>query len=77
MKDLKIQDGYQFWPQIILDLKSTTISWYCLNLAKTNIFEILFVFVAYWDDNSENLVIHGLPEAIFKMLVRKMAQSQN
>ena len=73
-KDFKIHDGRQFWPKIVISMKSTNMP---VSISpKTKSFKVLCVFIANFGANNEKSEIHGLP-GVSKMLTMKKAKIQN
>ena len=64
-KEFKIHDGRQFWPKIVISMKSTNMP--VSILPKTKSFKVLCVFIATYGVNNEKSEIHGLPR-VLKML---------
>ena len=51
-------DGRQFWPKIVISMKSTNMP--VSILPKTKRFKVLYVFIANYGVNNEKSGIHGL-----------------
>ena len=66
--NVKTKDCRQKWPKSFsIWNQSVSHSWYCLYRTKTKVLNVLCVFIANYNVNSEKSGIHGLPEAVFKM----------
>ena len=70
-KDFKIHDGRQFWPKIVISMKSTNMP--VSILPKPESFKVLCAFIANYGVNNEKSEIHGLP-GVLKMLTLEKKQ---